>query len=107
MRVPDLRFINQKVSISEVARALDLRRGSNGKIHCWRPDLHENGDRTASVGIRKINNTVKCFGCEVGPLGPVDLVMTVLGMKNPGEAARWIAERFQVPDLPVGKNLQH
>lgn len=75
-------------------------------IHCWRPDLHENGDRTASVGIRKINNTVKCFGCDAGPLGPVDFVMSVLGLTNPGEAARWIAERFQVPDLPAGTNLQ-
>jgi len=31
--------------------------------------------------------------------------MSVLGMKNPGEAARWIAERFDVPDLPARKNL--
>jgi hypothetical protein len=67
--------------------------------------MHQHGDRTASVGLRTINNTVKCFGCDVGPLGPVDLVMEVLGLKNPGEAARWIAERFQVPNLPARKNL--
>jgi hypothetical protein len=27
------------------------------------------------------------------------------GLKNPGEAARWIAGHFKVPDLPVGKHL--
>jgi hypothetical protein len=103
--LPDLQFINRKIPIIEVALALDLRIGDNGNIHCWRAELHQNGDRTASVGIRKTNNTVKCFGCWVGPLGPIDLVMSVLGLKNPGEAARWIAGRFKVPDLPLGKHL--
>jgi hypothetical protein len=31
--------------------------------------------------------------------------MTVLGLKNPGEAARWIAAHFEVPDLPAGKHV--
>jgi hypothetical protein len=105
MGVPDLRFINRKVPIIEVARALDLRIGANGNIHCWRPELHQHSDRTASVGIRKANNTVKCFGCDIGPLGPVDLVMAVRSLTNPGEAALWIAERFEVPDLPPGRHL--
>ena len=88
-----------------MARALDLTIQANGNIHCWQPELHQNGDRTASVGIRKFNNTVKCFGCGIGPLGPVDLVMAVLGLNNPGAAARWIAERFPVPKLPARSNL--
>jgi hypothetical protein len=103
--LPDLQFINRKIPIIEVARALGLTFGDNGNLHCWRPEHHQNGDRTASVGIRKTNNTVKCFGCWVGPLGPIDLVMSVLGSKNPGEAARWIAGRFKVPELPRGKHL--
>jgi len=102
--VPDIRFINRKVPIADVARRLDLRFGSNGNIHCWRPELHHNCDRTASVGVRKTNNTIKCFGCDIGPLGPIDLVMSVLSIKN-GEAARWIAERFEVPDLLIGRRL--
>jgi hypothetical protein len=105
MGVPDLRFINRKVPIHDVAGALDLRLGANGNFHCWRPESHQNGDRTASVGVRKTNNTVKCFGCGIGPLGPVDLVMAVHGLTNPGDAAHWIAERFEVPDLPAGKHL--
>jgi hypothetical protein len=88
-----------------VARALDLRIGDNGQIHCWRPQLHQNGDRTASVGIRKTNNTIKCVGCGIGPLGAIDLVMVILGLRSAGEAARWIAGRFQVPDLPPGRHL--
>jgi hypothetical protein len=105
LSLPDLQFINRRIPIIEVAHALDLRIGDNGNLHCWRSHLHQNGDRTASVGIRKTNNTVKCFGCGVGPLGPVDLVMEILGLTNSGEAARWIAQRFQVPDLPPGKHL--
>ena len=105
MGIPDLRHINRKIPVADVARALDLRFGDNGNIHCWRPELHQNGDRTASVGIRRTNNTVKCFGCGAGPVGPVDLAMTVLGLKNPGEAARWIAGHFQVPDLPPGRHV--
>jgi hypothetical protein len=105
MPVPDLRYINQKIPIIEVAGALDLRIGDNGNLHCWRPHLHQNGDRTASVGIRKSNNTVKCFGCGIGPLGPVDLVITVLDLRSPGKAALWIAERFDVRYLPAGRHL--
>src|ERR1022692_4534979 len=105
MGIPDLRYINRKIPVADVARALDLRFGVNGNIHCWLPERHQHGDRTASVGIRRTNNTAKCFGCGVGPLGPVDLVMVVLGIKSPGAAAHWIAERFDVPDLPRGTHL--
>lgn len=74
--IPDMRFINRKVPIAEVARALSLRLDGTGKIHCWHPDKHKNGDRTASVGIRISNNTVKCFGCGSRPICPIDLVMS-------------------------------
>lgn len=105
MRCPDIRFINRKIPVQEVGRALGLRTGSNGNIHCWRLELHQNGDRTASIGIRKTNNTVKCFGCDLGPLGVVDLVLAVLHLENPGEAARWVAERFDVPEVPRGAHI--
>jgi hypothetical protein len=105
MGIPDLSHINRKIPVADVARALDLRFGDNGNIHCWDPERHQNSDRTASVGIRKANNTVKCFGCGAGPIGPVDLVMAVLQLKSPGEAARWIAGHFEVPDLPPGRHV--
>ena len=60
----------------------------------------------ASVGIRKTNNTVKCFGCGHRPArAVVDLVMGVLDLKNPGDAARWVAARFEVPVISTGKHL--
>jgi hypothetical protein len=104
MRVPDIRFINREIRIDDVARSLDLQFGSNGNIHCWRPQLHQHGDRTASVGVWKSSNKLKCFGCGIGPLGPLDLVMAVLDVSG-GQAARWIADRFQTPDLPPGRRL--
>jgi hypothetical protein len=48
---------------------------------------------------------VKCFGCDIGPLSVVDLVMEVLDLKNPGDAARWVAARFEVPVISTGKHL--
>ncbi len=104
--IPDLRWINQHVSVAEIARALDLRLDGASKIHCWQGDKHKNGDRTASVGIRHANNTVKCFGCDSKPMGPVDLVMSVLRLNGPADAALWIAARFRVPCIPKGKHLK-
>jgi hypothetical protein len=103
--IPDMHFINRGVPIAEAARALDLRFDCTGKIHCWHPERHQNGDRTASVGIRTTNNTVKCFGCDSKPMGPIDLVMDVHAMDSPADAAIWIAERFTVPSIPARKRL--
>ena len=103
--IPDMRFINHHLSIAGVARALDLRLEGGSKIHCWHPERHQHGDRTASVGIRTSNNTVKCFGCDSKPLGPIDLVMDVLGMSSSADAALWIAARFSVPSIPARKRL--
>jgi hypothetical protein len=102
--IPDMRFINRDLPIAGVARALDLRLDGAGKIHCWHPDRHKNGDRTASVGIRAANNTVKCFGCGSKPMGPIDFVMDVLDLAA-ADAALWIGERFDVPVIPAGKRL--
>ncbi|MDP8991213.1 MAG: hypothetical protein M3N41_14175 [Acidobacteriota bacterium] len=98
-------FINRKVPIRDVANKLGLSFGGNGHIHCWFPERHKNSDRTASVGVQASFNSVKCFGCNNRPLGPLDLVMSVLGL-TAGEAALWVAQRFSVPQLPKGKHLE-
>jgi hypothetical protein len=103
--IPDMRFINREVKIAEVASSLDLKLDGSTRIHCWHPDRHKNGDRSASVGIRTSNNTVKCFGCDSKPMGPVDLVMDVLTV-SPADAALWIAARFPVPLIPARKRLR-
>jgi hypothetical protein len=102
--IPDMRFINRGVPIREVAGALDLRLEGSNKIYCWHPDRHQHGDRTASVGIRATNNTVKCFGCDSKPMGPIDLVMDVVKM-SAADAALWIAARFDAPAIPARKRL--
>jgi hypothetical protein len=103
--IPDMRYINRQIPIVKVASALDLRLDSVAKIHCWHPDRHKNGDRTASVGIRTSNNTVKCFGCDSKPMGPIDLVMDVLALTSPADAALWVAKHFTVPSIPPRKRL--
>jgi hypothetical protein len=95
--IPDMRFINRQVPIVDVARKLDLLLEGSSMIHCWHPEHHQHGDRTASVGIRASNNTVKCFGCDSRPMGPVDLVMDVHGMASPADAALWIALTLSKP----------
>jgi len=102
--IPDMRHINRNVPIVEVARVLNLRLDGANKIHCWHPDRHKHGDRTASVGIRTTNNTVKCFGCDSKPMGPIDFVMDVRGVVA-ADAALWIAAQFDVPTIPAGKRL--
>ena len=107
MSIADFSFINKKIPLADVAVRLGLRLGTNGNFHCWRPESHKNGDRTASASVRKTNNTLKCFGCDIGPFSNLDLVMAVLGFTNVGEAAKWVAGEFDVPDLPRGKHLVH
>jgi len=102
--IPNMRFINREVRVAEVAHKLDLQLDGASKIHCWHPERHKNGDRTASVGIRRTNNTVKCFGCDSKPMGPIDLVMDVGGLVA-ADAALWIAAHFEVPTIPAGKRL--
>jgi len=75
-------------------------------LHCWRPENHENGDRTPSVGLHFRKNRVKCFVCDAHALSPIDLVMHVRGVELP-RAVAWITSRWPVPDLPHGKHVQH
>jgi len=104
-----MRWINRNLPIIGVAEKLDLRVSAQGLIHCWHPERHHNGDRTASVGIRAKNNTCKCFGsgCGAGPFGPIDLVKDALGLPSALDGALWIASRFDVPHLARGSHLKH
>ena len=101
---PDFDYIRNRVSIRDVARQLEL--DVQGKMtRCWRPDGHQHGDRTPSVGLNVRGNTARCFVCDPRSLSTIDLVISVLGV-DVKSAARWIAERFQVPNLPKGKHLE-
>jgi hypothetical protein len=104
--IPNMQYINRQLPITRVAVALDLKLDGGNRIHCWHPERHKNGDRTASVGIRSSNNTVKCFACDSRPMGSIDLVMDVLELESVGDAALWSAARFEVPTIPAGKRLE-
>jgi DNA-binding HxlR family transcriptional regulator len=105
--IPNFKWINRNLPIVEVARKLGLRFGEGRHIHCWHPDRHHNADRTPSVAIQLVTNKIKCFGsgCGIGPLGPIDSVIDVLGCGSPAEAAAWLAKHFDVPTIPKGKHL--
>jgi hypothetical protein len=104
--IPDAFWINRNLAIGQVARELDCRFGAHGKIHCWHPEKHKNGDRTPSVGIHVEANRVKCFGCDSRYMSVVDLVMDVQGVAFL-QAIRWIDSHFPgVPRVPKGKHLR-
>src|SRR5271166_4193850 len=102
---PDLKFIRKSVPIRDVAEQLGLRIIGNN-MHCWRPDNHQHGDRTASVGLQQRKNIARCFVCDARALSPIDLVMSVLGLDLRG-AVQWITSRYTVPANPKGKHITH
>lgn len=75
-------------------------------VHCWRPERHQNGDRTASVGLHQRRNVAKCFVCDARALSTIDLVMSVLGLDFRA-AMQWIASRYKIPNAAKGAHLRH
>jgi hypothetical protein len=101
--VPDIEWAKKRIPIPDVARELGLEIAGR-MIRCWRPERHQHGDRTPSVGIQLRANRAKCFVCDGKRLSTVDLVMSVLRLRT-FEAVLWLAERFDIPRIPKGKNL--
>jgi hypothetical protein len=101
---PDIRYIKTRVPIREVARELGLHL-SETHARCWRPERHEDGDRTPSVGLHRRKNIARCFVCDPHALSNVDLVMSVLGLET-GLAVRWIADRFDVSTVKAGAHVR-
>ena len=102
--IPDFEHIKQKVPIHEIARQLNLDVIGNS-VRCWRPENHQHGDRTPSVGLDKRRNRARCFVCDGKALSVIDFVMSVLGVAL-SEAIRWIVKRHPVPDIPKGSHFK-
>src|SRR5436190_1007165 len=99
---PDISWIRKNVPILGVARALGLSIRYR-KTQCWRIENHRHGDRDPSLSFSEKHNCCKCFVCDVkGSHTNIDLVMHVLGCEL-GAAVQWIAERFPVPSVKVGR----
>lgn len=105
VELPDIQAA-KRIPIDEVADRLGLDR-QGGMIRCWRPENHQHGDRTPSVGIQLRKNRVKCFVCDAKRLSPVDLVQSVWGVET-FDALRWLDAHFgPLPRIEKGKHLSH
>lgn len=99
---PDIAWIKKNVPVLEVGKALGLRI-RHRRAKCWRPENHTHGDADPSLHFFERGNRVRCFVCDMrGGHSNVDLVMGVLNL-NVGDAVRWIAERFNVPNVKPGR----
>jgi hypothetical protein len=101
--VPDLEAAKRQVPITAVAEQLGLKIYGR-MIRCWRPENHQHGDRTPSVGIDLRRNRVRCFVCDARLLSTIDLVQSALGLDT-YEALLWLAARFDIPSIAKGKHL--
>ncbi len=99
---PDISWIKKHVPILDVGRALGLRI-RHRRAKCCRPENHTHGDTQPSLHFYERRNRVRCFVCDMrGGHSLIDLVMGTLGVEF-AVAVRWIAERFTVPSVKVGR----
>lgn len=99
---PDVSWIKRRVSVIAVARALGLAI-RNRRTKCWRVENHRHGDADPSLSFYEKGNRWRCFVCDLkGGHSNIDLVMEVLDYDF-GSAVLWIAERFPVPNVKVGR----
>jgi hypothetical protein len=97
-----MEYIRKQIPIQDVAQALGLT-VSGKAAHCWRADSHRNGDAKPSIWFTR-KNRGRCQVCDSVTWSSIDLVMMVKGTSLV-EAARWIADRFPVPNIAKGKHL--
>ena len=101
---PDAAWIKKHVPILAVAHELGLRI-RHRRARCWRVENHRHGDADPSLHFYERNNRVRCFVCDMrGGNSNIDLVMGFLCIPF-GDAVRWIAERFTVPNVKPGRPL--
>jgi hypothetical protein len=99
---PDISWIKKHVPILDVGRALGLRI-RHRRAKCWRPENHTHADAEPSLHFYERRNRVRCFVCDMrGGHSSIDLVMGTLEIDF-ALAVRWIAERFTVPSIKVGR----
>jgi hypothetical protein len=89
----DLAFIRRHVPIGEAARELGVE-VLGSRARCWRPENHQNGDRTPSVSFYR--NRFKCHCCDERAGSVIDLVVSVVGCDLRG-ALEWIVRHYSVP----------
>jgi hypothetical protein len=95
-------WIKRHVPVLGVGRALGLQI-RHRRAKCWRPENHTHADADPSLHFYERRNRVRCFVCDMrGGHSSIDLVMGTLGIDF-AQAVRWIAERFPVPNVKIGR----
>jgi hypothetical protein len=79
-----------EAEIGEVLRRLGSAPDDAGRWHCPRPDRHNNGDENPSMKVYGDNRT-RCQRCDAEKIGPLKLVIDVLGV-TPDEAAAFVLD---------------
>ncbi|HEY8482402.1 MAG TPA: hypothetical protein VIL71_21460 [Spirillospora sp.] len=87
------------VDIRTVLRRLGSSSDDGNLWHCPRPRNHSNGDVNPSMKVYGDNRT-RCHRCDSEKVGPVRLVIDVLGI-TPDEAASFILDSDRVVDMRV------
>ncbi len=64
----------------------------NNNVNCIIPG---HSDKTPSMKLYPTTNTFHCFGCGAGG-SVIDLVAEVHGIASPLEAAKWLADRYNI-----------
>jgi len=102
--LPDIDFLKQ-IAIVDVAQELGVEVTGPRTARCWRPERHQHGDRTPSVGFCRKRNKARCFVCDPRALSTIDLVQQVLG-SSVIEAVQWLDDRFPgAPRIVKGKHI--
>lgn len=87
------------VDIRTVLQRLGSSSDDGNLWHCPRPRRHSNGDVNPSMKVYGDNRT-RCHRCDAEKVGPVRLVIDVLGV-TPDEAAHFILDSDRVVDMRV------
>ncbi len=105
MKPVDLTFIRQNIHIEDVWGELVDEQGlepvKNHMTRCFRPEAHQNGDRTPSFHFSK-NNKCACRVCDSRYFSGLDLVQKVLKCTLP-EAIRWFCLHWEIPKTQPGR----
>lgn len=88
------------VDIRAVLGRLGSTLGEKDRWHCPRPRRHSNGDENPSMKVYGENRT-RCQRCDPEKVGPLRLVIDVLGV-TADEAASFILDSDRTVDLRVG-----
>jgi hypothetical protein len=101
LKLPDLKFIKQRIPIVAVARQLHINPELGGATwttaRCWRPENHKTGDRTPSLNFQTKRNKYMCFACDDRLHSNLDLVMAVEHCTL-AKALEWFDQHY--PGIP-------